>query len=102
MVSMDCTYPEAVGYNIATNGRFNSSDIDWEYPAAGEQAAAFVSLLAETRAALDAHAESKGDKIPYELSVSFLSCMRLLYAYYQMICAGCCACWLLELPESVG
>ncbi|KAG9083488.1 hypothetical protein FRC06_004510 [Ceratobasidium sp. 370] len=80
------TYSQAGHFNFATdpssrqtftktaiqlledNG-FDGLDIDWEYPT-GDQSTAFVSLLEETRAALDAHAKSKGDMVPYELSVA--------------------------------
>ncbi|CAE6464640.1 unnamed protein product, partial [Rhizoctonia solani] len=80
------TYSQAGHFNFATNATsratfvktaiqlledngFDGIDIDWEYPAAGEQADAFVALLKETRAGLDAHAKSKGDKVPYQLNV---------------------------------
>ncbi|CAE6468619.1 hypothetical protein ACGC1H_004182 [Rhizoctonia solani] len=79
------TYSQAGHFNFATNATsranfvktaiqlledngFDGIDIDWEYPAAGKQAKAFVALLKETRAGLDAHAKSKGDKVPYELN----------------------------------
>ncbi|KAH7334719.1 glycoside hydrolase family 18 protein [Rhizoctonia solani] len=81
------TYSQAGHFNFATNSTsratfvktaiqllednaFDGLDIDWEYPAAGEQAEAFVALLKETRAGLDAHAKSKGDKVPYQLNAA--------------------------------
>ncbi|CAE6475284.1 unnamed protein product [Rhizoctonia solani] len=81
------TYSQAGHFNFATNATsratfvktaiqlledngFDGLDIDWEYPAAGEQADAFVALLKETREGLDAHAKSKGDKVPYELNAA--------------------------------
>ncbi|CAE7219908.1 unnamed protein product [Rhizoctonia solani] len=81
------TYSQAGHFNFATNATsranfvktaiqlvedngFDGIDIDWEYPAAGEQAEAFVALLKDTRAGLDAYAKSKGDTVPYELSAS--------------------------------
>ncbi|CAE6474409.1 unnamed protein product [Rhizoctonia solani] len=81
------TYSQAGHFNFATNATsratfvktaiqlledngFDGLDIDWEYPAAGEQADAFVMLLKETRAGLDAHAKSKGDKVPYQLNAA--------------------------------
>ncbi|CAE6524937.1 Endochitinase 1 [Rhizoctonia solani] len=81
------TYSQAGHFNFATNATsratfvksaiqlledngFDGLDIDWEYPAAGEQAEGFVALLKETRAGLDAHAQSKGDKVPYELTAA--------------------------------
>jgi len=45
-------------------------DIDFEYPTAGAQATAFASLLSELRTALDSYASSKGDKVPYQISVA--------------------------------
>ncbi|KAF8678932.1 glycosyl hydrolase 18 family [Rhizoctonia solani] len=81
------TYSQAGHFNFATNATsratfvktaiqlledngFDGLDIDWEYPAAGEQADAFVALLKETRAGLDAHAKSKGDTVPYQLNAA--------------------------------
>ncbi|GAB1523456.1 Chitinase 4 [Rhizoctonia solani] len=81
------TYSQAGHFNFATNATsratfvktaiqlledngFDGLDIDWEYPAAGEQAEAFVALLKETRAGLDAHAKSKGDTVPYQLNAA--------------------------------
>ncbi|CEL52591.1 Endochitinase 1 OS=Coccidioides immitis (strain RS) GN=CTS1 PE=3 SV=1 [Rhizoctonia solani AG-1 IB] len=81
------TYSQAGHFNFATNATsranfvktaiqlledngFDGLDIDWEYPAAGEQSEAFVALLKETRAGLDAHAKSKGDTVPYQLNAA--------------------------------
>ncbi|KAF8706593.1 glycosyl hydrolase 18 family, partial [Rhizoctonia solani] len=81
------TYSQAGHFNFATNATsratfvktaiqlledngFDGLDIDWEYPAAGEQAEGFVALLKETRAGLDAHAKSKGDTVPYQLNAA--------------------------------
>ncbi|CAE7085279.1 unnamed protein product [Rhizoctonia solani] len=81
------TYSQAGHFNFTTNAAsratfvktaiqlmedngFDGIDIDWEYPTAGAQANAFVALVKETRAGLDAHAKSKGDTIPYELSIA--------------------------------
>lgn len=44
-------------------------DIDWETPSAGAQAAAFTELLSAIRDGLTQHATSKGDTVPYQLSV---------------------------------
>ncbi|KAG8710853.1 hypothetical protein FRC11_004048 [Ceratobasidium sp. 423] len=80
------TYSQAGHFNFATNATsranfvktaiqlledngFDGIDIDWEYPT-GEQGDAFVALLKETRAGLDAHAQSKGDTVPYELNAA--------------------------------
>ncbi|CAE6460281.1 unnamed protein product [Rhizoctonia solani] len=52
---------------LEDNG-FDGIEIDWQYPTAGEEAEAFVALLREMRAGLDAHAKSKGDTVPYELN----------------------------------
>ncbi|KAB5593793.1 Endochitinase 1 [Ceratobasidium theobromae] len=54
---------------LEDNG-FDGLNIDWEYPQAGEEAEAFVSLLSELRRALNALAKKKGDKQPYELNVA--------------------------------
>ncbi|CAE7173297.1 unnamed protein product [Rhizoctonia solani] len=55
---------------LLEDNAFDGLDIDWEYPAAGAQADAFVALLKETRAALDDLAKKKGDTVPYQLSVA--------------------------------
>ncbi|KAF8317680.1 glycoside hydrolase family 18 and carbohydrate-binding module family 5 protein [Clavulina sp. PMI_390] len=44
-------------------------DVDFEYPTAAQKAD-FVSLMAELRAGLDAHAHSKGDHVPYQLTAA--------------------------------
>ena len=46
------------------------SDIDYEYPSSVEQGVGFASLLAELRVALDAHAQSKRDTVPYQITAA--------------------------------
>lgn len=58
-----------------THTRYHShlirfSDIDFEYPTSTTQGKAFSSLLTELRTSLDSHAKTKGDTIPYLITVA--------------------------------
>ena len=49
---------------------FDGIDLDFEYPASPAQGAGFATLLTAIRAAFDQLAESNGDVVPYQLTVS--------------------------------
>ncbi|KAK1767396.1 family 18 glycosyl hydrolase [Phialemonium atrogriseum] len=55
---------------LVKNLGFDGLDIDWEYPASASEAADFVSLLQECRAALDGHAASTPGTPHLELTVA--------------------------------
>lgn len=55
-------------YPIAEKRFF--SDLDFEYPSDSSQGSGFASLITQLRTGLDQLAANKGDKVPYQITVS--------------------------------
>ena len=68
MVLMDCKLALHTGTLFAEES--DDSDLDFEYPANSAQGSGFASLVSELRTAYDSLAKSKGDTVPYIVTVS--------------------------------
>ena len=77
-----------------------SSDIDFEFPTSA-QSQAFLSLMQELRAGLDAWAVKKGETNPYQLTVSHPSVASHDKLVHAVIIDGE-LCWCRQLQESDG
>lgn len=72
-------------------------DIDFEYPDTPALAQGFADLLTELRTAFDALATSKGDTVPYQLTVrAFMSASQSSHVVNEG-CAGGCIGWMGQL-----
>lgn len=49
---------------------FDGIDIDFEYPSSTAQGQGFASLLTSLRTGFTSYAQSKGDTVPYVITVS--------------------------------
>lgn len=48
---------------------FDGLDIDYEYPTSAAQGQGLADLLTSLRSALDDYADTKGDSVPYQITV---------------------------------
>lgn len=53
---------------------FDGIDLDFEYPSTPQLGQGFADLLSSLRTALDLFAKTKGDTVPYLLTVCFCFC----------------------------
>lgn len=77
---------------LCTEELLTSSDIDYEYPSNAAQGQGLADLVTELRAALDDHAQKKGDKEPYSVSASAVPLYIFRRNPLSDIFSGCSLC----------